>query len=166
MSAVAVFDKQPKKPVPEMSAKAFLYMARQYYEAAEELFVARERRVGSGGQREITDPTYFLYYHAIELAFKAYLRAHNTPFKKNHEITELYKKCQQLGLVIGPDFHSKNVVSLLESGEDYIRFRYFSLKSTSQPDLSWTREVVGSVMQTLSDKLDVLFPLRAGLRGL
>jgi HEPN domain-containing protein len=150
--------KKPKKSVPEVSPLAFLNLARQYHEAAEILFAECDRRVSSGGQREITDPTYFLYYHAIELAFKAYRRAHGLTNKEHHKLTTLYEECQKLGLVIWPEFEIKNLVNLLESGEDYIRFRYFILKSSSQPDLSWTREVVGSVMQTISDKLDVLFP--------
>jgi hypothetical protein len=159
MSDVAVFGKKPKKPVPEVSAKAFLYMARQYHEAAEELFAARERRVSSGGQPKRDDPIYFLYYHAMELAFKAYRRAYNRPHRRTHSLVELYEDCQQLGLVIEREFHIQNLVNLLESGGDeYLRFRYFSLKSSSLPEFAWIREAVGSVMQTISDKLDVLFP--------
>src|SRR5687768_4564752 len=104
MSSVAVFGKKTKKPLPEVSAKVFLYMAHQYHEAAEELFATRERRVRSGGQPKREDPIYFLYYHATELAFKAYRRAHNRPNRRTHSLVELYKECQQLGLVIEREF--------------------------------------------------------------
>ena len=150
--------KLKKKAEPDVHAKAFLGMARQYHEVAEELFAARKRRESSGGQRAITDdPIYFLYYHTIELAFKAYLRAHDRPIQKTHELTELYEDCQTLGLVIEPDerFQIKGLVSLLESGEEYLRFRYFNPNSMSQPDLAWTREGVDAVMQNVSDQMPV-----------
>jgi hypothetical protein len=159
MSAVAVASKKSKKAVPEVSAKAFLYMARQYHAAAEELFAGRERRISSGSQPERDDPIYFLYYHAIELAFKAYRRAYNLPNEETHSLKKLYKECQELELVIGPEFHIQNLVNLLESGgKEYLRFRYFSLQSSSLPEFAWIREGVGAVMQTISDKIHALFP--------
>jgi hypothetical protein len=162
MSKVAVASKKSKKAVPEVGAKAFLYMARQYHAAAEELFAGRERRISSGSQPERDDPIYFLYYHAIELAFKAYRRAHNLPNEETHSLKKLYQECQELKLVIGPEFHIQNLVNLLESGsKEYLRFRYFSLKSSSLPEFAWIREGVGAMMQTISDKIHALFPLNS-----
>ena len=146
-----------KKTALDVPAMAFLNMARQYHEAAEELFAAGERRASVGGQRAITDPTYFLYFHTMELAFKAYRRAHGLPNWNTHKLTELYKDCQILGLAIEPDerFQIKGLVSLLESGEEYLRFRYVNPNSTGQPDLAWTREGVDAVIQNVSDQMPV-----------
>jgi HEPN domain-containing protein len=121
---------------------AFLNYARQYHQAAEELFDSKSH---------LTDVKYFLYFHATELFLKAYLRAHGgEPW--GHEIGELYKDCRDLGLKITSDdrFGLQNIVSLLESGNEEMGFRYFSLKSGPIPDLNWTREVVGQLRQAVT----------------
>jgi hypothetical protein len=154
-----------KKAASDVHPLAFLNMARQYHEAAEELFAAGERRASVGGQRAITDPTYFLYFHTMELAFKAYLRAYNRPIpmnsKEGHKLTEMYKECRTLGLVIGIDgqFTIGNILNLLESGNEYQGFRYYNPNSTSKPDLAWTREGVDAVMQSVSGQMQALFPV-------
>jgi HEPN domain-containing protein len=141
-----------KKTALDGHAMSILDMARQYHEAAEELFAAGERRASAGGQRAITALTYFLYFHTMELAFKAYLRAYDRPIPKTHELTKLYEECRTLGLVIGLDDRISigNIVNLLESGNEYQGFRYFNLNPTSQPDLAWTREVGDALMRKVS----------------
>ena len=85
---------------------------------------------------------------------KAYLRAHNINNVRRwgHEIGELYIECRKLGLTISSDdqFGLGNIVSLLERGNEDMAFRYFTLKSGSEPDLRWTREVVGQLMQAVA----------------
>jgi len=57
-----------------------------------------------------------------------------------------------LGLKIASDDKHglENIVSLLESGNEEMGFRYFSLKSGPIPDLSWTREVVGQLLSAVT----------------
>ncbi len=156
-SNVAVSSKKSKKSVPEVSSLAFLNMAREYYEAAEVLFAERERRVSTGGQRKGDGPIYFLYYHAMELALKAYRSAH-LPNEMTHSLKYLYEEYQKLGLVIESQVNMQNLINLLQSGEEHTRFRYFSLESASQPDLAWVREGIDSLTRTVSNRLDSLFP--------
>lgn len=159
MSAASVPSNQPKTAVPQMHPRAFLRMARQYHEAAEVLFAEHERRINAGNKSEIDDPIYFMYYHTIELAFKTYRRAHNLPNVEHHRLIDLYADCQKLGLVLGPPNVMQNIVNWLQSSDkEFTRFRYFSLKSDTRPDLNWTRENVGLLMQIVADKLDILFP--------
>jgi len=126
----------------DVSAMAFLNYAREYHEAVEELFRSKPR---------LTRVLNALYFHVTELPLKAYLRAHNRdPW--GHEIGELCKECRGLGLTISSDdrFGLENIVNLLESGNEDMAFRYFSLKSGSEPDLNWTHEVVEQLMQVVA----------------
>ncbi len=118
--------------------KAYLNFARQYYQAAEEL---------AGSKSRVTDARYFLYFHATELLLKSYLRAHRRqPW--NHELSKLLQECSDLGLRIDSEdkYGLQNIVSLLESGNEDMGFRYFTLKSELIPEMGWTREVVGQLM--------------------
>ena len=144
----------------DATAMAFLHMARQYHEAADDLFAANERRKETAGHRTINDPVYFSYFHTAELALKAYLRSHGLAIRGTdrfgHGLTELYEECRGLGLAIGPDdrFTIGNIVSLLKSGNAYQGFRYFTLNTSSVPSLEWTREVVGALMQVVAKEVE------------
>src|ERR1700686_2566147 len=133
------------KTKTEVSAGAMLNDARQCHEAAEGL---------SDSKPHLTRRINALYFETVELAFKAYLRANNVNNVRrwNHEISELYNECRKRGLRIGPDdqFGLGNIVSLLERGNEDKAFHYFSLRSRSEPDLRWTREVVGQLMQAVT----------------
>jgi Domain of unknown function (DUF4062)/HEPN domain len=125
----------------DASAMALLNCARQFHEIAELAY----------SKSHSTDALYAQYFHVTELLLKAYLLAHNVnPW--GHGIVELYKECRGLGLAISSEdrFGLENVVRLLQSGNENMAFRYFSLKSGSRPDLSWTREVVGQLMQVVA----------------
>ena len=126
--------------------QAFLNFARQYYQAAEELAASKFR---------VTDARYFLYFHATELLLKAYLRARSVK-SRGHNISELYKECRNAGLTIDSEdkYGLHNVVNLLESGNKDMGFRYFTLKSGSIPEMGWTREVVGQLMQAVTAVVD------------
>ena len=130
------------KPKTDVSATAFLNYARQYREAAEGLF---------DNKPHLSDPINALYFHTVELALKAYLRAHNrNPW--GHDIEHLYNECRALGLKINPDdrIGLGNIVSLLAGGNEEMAFRYFSLKGGSSPELKWTREVVGQLIKAVA----------------
>jgi hypothetical protein len=130
--------------------KAFLNMARDYADAANELFMIVDARPKIQGY-PLSSPLYLLYSHAAELALKAFLRAKNVPTPKTHELAKLYAKCRDLGLVIGPQdtFQIGNIVSLLDSGNKDHGFRYFNLESCTTPDLSWVREVIPELIRAV-----------------
>jgi hypothetical protein len=97
----------------------------------------------------------FLYFHAVELALKAFLRSQNVRLAgtrlHTHKLAALYEEYRKLGLKIGVDdrFGIANIVSLLESGNDRQAFRYFNPESTVTADLAWTREVVDELMRSI-----------------
>jgi hypothetical protein len=106
----------------DINPMAYLNWAREYGDAADELLKASEQRPKIYGNRELGNPISFLYLHAIELAFKAFLRFQNqkiyTSGRASHDIAVLYARCQKLGLTLGPDdrFTIGNIVNLLSSG--------------------------------------------------
>jgi regulator of PEP synthase PpsR (kinase-PPPase family) len=139
-----------KKKAPRAAdahAISFLGVARKYQKAANLLYES---------DKTLRSPTYFMYLHTIELALKAFLRAADVPIvadgkRKHHKVTELYEECRNLGLRIGPEdmFDIRNVVVLLEGANEDQGLRYFKTKSSSMPALSWTREVVESLLQAV-----------------
>jgi HEPN domain-containing protein len=129
------------KQTTNVSAMSLLNYGREYHEAAEALFDSKP---------SLTRVLNFLYFHTVELLLKSYLRAHGrTPW--GHEISELYAEAEQLGLKIPHDpLGLHNVVTLLETGNEDMAFRYFTLKSGSEPDLTWTRRVVAELLQAVT----------------
>jgi hypothetical protein len=112
--------------------------AKNYRASAEVLFA-------QFGKADVThDPTYYLYFHSIELVLKAFLRAKglNLDTFRHHLLTKLYAECKAQGLMI-PDVDKHeptNVVSLMEAGNQYQGFRYFNSESISIPALPWLSE--------------------------
>jgi hypothetical protein len=122
-------------------AMALLNYAREYHEAAEIVFASK-----SGLTRVIN----FLYFHTVELLLKSYLQAHGAK-AKGHKISGLYREARQFGLKIEHDeLGLHNIVTLLEAGNKDMAFRYFTFKSGSEPDLTWTRDVVGQLMKVVA----------------
>jgi hypothetical protein len=146
---------QIRKDQTDAHAVSYLGFAKQYHQAANQLL---DLHATDGLLR---DPIYFLYFHTVEMALKAFLRAHNVPIigtqrarEKGHSLTKLYEECRRLGLKIGPDdrFGIANIVNLLDSGNKYQGFRYFTLESGGLPDLSWTRKVVAQLMDAVGHR--------------
>jgi hypothetical protein len=139
---------KPKAPpASDEHAISFFGFARHYQKAANLLYES---------DKTLTTPIYFLYLHAIELALKAFLRAHDTPIvedgkRKHHQITELYEECRSLGLSIGPDdkFDLRNVVALLQGANEEQGLRYFNRQGTGIPELSWTHDAVEKLLQAV-----------------
>jgi hypothetical protein len=134
-----------KPPLQEAHAIAFFNMAREYHDAANELFVSVDTR-----QQQSHSPFYLLYFHTIELALKAFLRTHNKT-RQHHILTKLYSDSRDLGLVIGSrdKFEIGNIVSLLDSANKEQGLRYFNLKSVTTADLPWVREVTAELMRAV-----------------
>jgi hypothetical protein len=136
------------KPITDVSAMAFLNMAREYHSAANQL---------SGlGRGSLSNPINFLYFHTVELALKAFVRSFNRPIRKSHNLTKVYEECRSLGLKIGPAdrFEIGNIVTLLDSGNEDQGFRYFNWKSGSMATSSWIREVVEQLMRAVETHVE------------
>jgi hypothetical protein len=90
-----------KAKAEDVSAMATLHMARQYHEAADELFAVNERRKGTVDQYKIDDPVYLLYFQTVELALKAFLRSHGLPIagtnRKGHNLKALMRSAKRSG---------------------------------------------------------------------
>lgn len=120
-------------------------MLRKYHQAAEIVFDK------AGTDPGMTPVLNFLYFHTLELLLKSYLRAHGRRVREGHKISEIYRQAQQLGLRLQHDpLGLHNIVSLLDSGNKDNGFRYFTLKSGSEPDLNWTRRIVGELVQVVT----------------
>ena len=139
------------------TAMEWFQLARKYHEAADLLL--QHRAAG--------EPTYFLYFHTIELALKAFLRSHNRPIprgQKGHKLTDLYERCRELRLVVvGPNDHLGigNIVSMLEFSNESQGLRYIE-RGMSAPSLDWTREVVGQLMEAVEPHVDACSKLDRG----
>jgi hypothetical protein len=70
------------------SAMALVNYARQYYEAADIIFVSKP---------DLTSVLYFLYFHTAESLLKGYSKAHGKE-RWGHDIRNLYGEAQRLGL--------------------------------------------------------------------
>ena len=135
-------------PTNDEHAVSFFGFAGRYQKAADLLYAS---------DGTLTDQINFLYSHAIELALKAFLRAHNLPIvgvqgaRKHHRLTELYEECRSLGLKIGADdaTNVRNIMCLLDGANKEQGLRYFSMKSTTALELSWTRDGVERLMRVV-----------------
>lgn len=140
------------KPAGDVSPMAYFNMAREYLDAANRL-----QDLDQG--RAYSSPTNLLYFHAVELALKAFLRSFSRPIlgtpRKSHKLKQLYEECRSLGLRVGPDDQVgiANIVNLLEAGNESQGFRYFNLRSVTVPHLSWTRQVVEGLMHAVEARV-------------
>ncbi|MFZ1009853.1 MAG: HEPN domain-containing protein [Candidatus Sulfotelmatobacter sp.] len=125
------------------SAMALLNRARQFYKMAENSFVERAT---------LRHALFQSYFHAAELALKAYLKAHGKE-RTGHHLSQLHEEARQLGLTIPGDPHAlHNVLALLESGNQDMAFRYpaTATRSRTEPDLDWACDVVGQLLEVVA----------------
>jgi HEPN domain-containing protein len=137
-------DTTPK--IIETNPKALLNFARQYFMAAEAAFEKNP---------SLWQPLNYLYFHTVELLLKAFLRANGKEperGQRGHEIEELLREAAAVGLVEPAGIQS--IVSLLTTGNTDHAFRYGTSKSTTEADLSWTREVVGRLLEVVGAFVD------------
>jgi hypothetical protein len=134
-------DATPK--IIETNPKALLNFGRQYFKAAEAVFEK---------DPSLRQPLNYLYFHAVELLLKAFLRANGKEPERNHEIVELLREAVAVGLVKPAGIES--IVGLLTTGNTDHAFRYGTSKFTTEPDLSWTREVVGNLLGVVGTFVD------------
>ena len=139
-----------KKATSEINQLAFANMASRYEKAASILHARKDS--------ELQDPIYFLYFHASESALKGFLRSKGKKTEElrkqgGHQLGQLHEACVKEGLrIAGVEAISvKNVIVLLDGGNDYQGFRYFTLESRSIPELDWTSRVVGALVREIKE---------------
>ena len=128
----------------KFSESAFLNLAREYHNAANTLFPTAQ---------EVKLPIYFLYVHALELAFKAYLEAHHQPTPKCHDLEKLCSLCIKCGLPVGKQEFA-NVIQGLGCENDEHGFRYYQFKSTVIPTIDYLRDFVDAMMLVIAEDVD------------
>jgi HEPN domain-containing protein len=97
----------------------------------------------------LSDPVYFLYHHAAELALKACLLSHNLLKRRGHNIGALFEQCRQKHLLGTVDEHREmyNLMVFL-NGKDYGQGYRYTRRSDFVPELAWVRE---GVRQLIAD---------------
>ena len=98
-------------------------------------------------------PRYFLYAHAIEFAFKAYLRSRGIPTVrlKGHDLQKLLKSCLEKGLQAPSDLAA--VIGHLQSENEEHGFRYFRFNGTSRPEIHWLRTIADGLLDVVVEEV-------------
>jgi hypothetical protein len=122
--------------------KAYFDAAKDYQTAADHLML---------GVKGLTtfDPVYFLYAHAVELALKSCLLAHDLPTGK-HAIGKFYLECRDRGFV-GTDDADQGMIGLigfLANANKNNEYRYPPPAGPrgASPAPAWAREVVTQII--------------------
>lgn len=170
-SARRVHKRKVRAKTTDETAMAFLNMAREYQDAANELFAVSESRSRVvPNHRPLSSPLSHLYFHTLELGLKAFLRAYGLPIegtpRKSHKLTKLYNECRGLGLVVDQDDRVGlgNIVELLESGNEGYGFRYFRSGSVVTADLAWAREIIQRFIVVIAREVEKRDPNAHGPR--
>jgi hypothetical protein len=100
-------------------------------------------------------PLTFLYYHAIELYLKAYLRSQGDTVAKlksvSHNISKLAAEVQSRGLAL--DDEDKEVLSLIAEADNVIRSRYIQTGAFTRPE----EEALSRTCAALEDSVAIEF---------
>jgi hypothetical protein len=104
-------------------------------------------------------PVNFLHAHAMELAFKAYLRTKDVIVVekfKTHSLSTLCDECQARGLVVGPDDKTDlgNVVGILDHMNEAEGLRYINPGLSMLPDPTWAHSTVGQLLGVVEAHVD------------
>lgn len=142
-----------KQPIPEIEPISFLNRARHFYMASERVFEPQDQLLNM--------PLYFLYFHILDLTFKAFLRSCNVSTQElkdriGHSLVALYGGCRSCGFRIGPNdqVDIENVVNLLEGANEEQGLRYFNSTLKGLPSLSWTCEVIQKAIRNVESRLE------------
>ena len=99
-------------------------------------------------------PAMFLYYHAIELYLKSFLRFHGISAKQlqsiRHNYRSLLSQASKCGLVLGE--LENEVLSMLD-GKTWSRSRYLEIGFSQYPSLSALSETSKSLRQNVAKVL-------------
>ena len=102
----------------------------------------------------LSDPVYFLYHHAAELALQACLLAHNLPERKGHSIGALFEQCRKKHLLGTVDEHREmHRLMVFLDGKDYGKGYRYARPRDVVPQLGWVREGVGKLIADVEPHL-------------
>jgi HEPN domain-containing protein len=125
--------------------------AESYWQAAAALYEAKLRSTPA------TSPISFLYYHAIELYLKAFLRVHGHSAKElagrnfGHRTCCLRERAEQLGLSFSDE--EIQVLSLMSTTDAVIRSRYLKTGYYHWPSVEALERTCKSLRQTVGEAL-------------
>ena len=140
----------PRAEALEVHPTAYLTKARAFFSAAERLLNPNDA---------FDAPVNFLHGHAMELAFKAFLRTKDVIAVekfKTHVLSVLCEECQARGLVVGPDDKTDlgNVVGILDHMNEAEGLRYFNPDLSMLPDPTWTHNTVGQLITVVASHVE------------
>jgi hypothetical protein len=140
-------------------AMEFFELALAYQVSADRLFeqLPPQPRIGL----PLSDPIYFLYYHATELVLKALLLSDDAPVEPKHGIRDLFTNCQtyQLLDIVGKHRELYNLMVFLgglrenDLEDNGIGYRYAS-RNGFVPKLEDVREGVGELIAYTKPRLE------------
>lgn len=138
----------------------FIGIAKAYCEAADDLL--QQPRRGS------SLPVIMLYFHAIEAAYKAFLRGRgytlNALKAQGHNLEQLHLLCVQEGLdpkkTLGR--HLKKLSSLLTHGVSLDRIRYTGSGQIRTIEDAWAKDVARGLIDLVTFRLSPSAIVNAG----
>jgi hypothetical protein len=104
----------------------------------------------------LSDPVYFLYHHAVELALRACLATSNLRTKETeHNIVALFEQCRRAKLLGVTDEHSEmqELIGLLHGKDKGHSYRYYKRARDFVPELPWVQEVVRQLIADVEPHL-------------
>ncbi len=138
----------------EVAPAAFMNGAKRYVRAADTLLKLRD------SMEDSLDPIYMLYFHASELALKAFLafQGEKTVVLKNrwkHNLEKLLDESVNRGLKPEKleEQDIENVMQLLHSGNRNEAFRYFTWESTTMPEIEWSGRIVNRLISLVEKRI-------------
>jgi hypothetical protein len=151
--------KKPRQAVlTDAPPTAFLHRARGFLRIANTSY---EEYCNPGGDFPtdlLARPLHFLYSHSAELAMKSFLRSKVIPIEgtalKIHLLAKLYDSCCAAGMGVNPahNMENKNVLGLLDKGNENQGFRYFST-ANAEPEVWLAHDVVNRLVAAIDDQL-------------
>jgi HEPN domain-containing protein len=130
---------------------AFFNFAESYWQAARTLERAKVKSTHP------TAPVYFLYYQAIELYLKSFLRMHGHTAKElagkkfGHRTCCLKERSEQLGLAFMDE--DLEIFSLMATTDAVIRSRYILTGPATWPTLEGLERVCKSLRQSIGTEM-------------
>jgi hypothetical protein len=148
--------KTTKKFTGPILGQPFYEMAVAYRTSADLLLKALEEL--STRNHEMQFPNSFLYSHAFELFFKAFLRMRGVSARAlsrkpyGHDLRYLYADCKRLGLVldIQDESYLGGLIIHLEAGHNDYEYRYFESANLSTAALPWMRRELNSLADAVA----------------
>lgn len=121
------------------------------------------------GDLNLSRPIDFLFAHALELAFKAFLRAQGGKVEKGspawgHNLKALYAACRERGLTVRTEsgFGVENVIGAYYKSNADEGLRYFTMHSTVRPEAAFARKTVVSVFAAVAPYVDAFNEVGTG----